>query len=103
MKKAPVDAGTFCPLSVLVFYILTCWKYLPVSGARLSPCCYGKIPEKSQIKNVRKNCRRFTAWEGEVQDLDIFSNEVKKCNSHRFLWSSENSETKSIGSLVYSF
>jgi hypothetical protein len=74
MKKPPVGAGTFCPLSVLLFYILTCWKYLPVSGARPSPCCYGKILEKSQIKNVMKNCRRFTAWGGKVQDLDIFSN-----------------------------
>jgi hypothetical protein len=73
MKKTPVGAGTFCPLSILVFYISPCWIYLPVSGARPSPCCFRKIPEKPQIKNVRKNCRRFTAWGGEVQDLEIFS------------------------------
>jgi hypothetical protein len=73
MKKPPVGAGTFCPLSILVFYISPCWKYLPVSGAGPSPCCSRKIPEKPQIENVRKNCRRFTAWGGEVQDLDIFS------------------------------
>jgi hypothetical protein len=43
-KKPPVDSGTFCPSPILLFYILTCWKYLPVSGARPSPCCYRKIP-----------------------------------------------------------
>ncbi len=72
MKKSPVGAGTFCPLSILIFYILLCWKYLPVSEAGPSPRCYRKIPEDPQIKNVRKNCRRFTAWGGKVQDLDIF-------------------------------
>jgi hypothetical protein len=61
MKKPPVGAGTFFPLHILVFYIPPCRKYLPVSGARPSPCCYRKIPEEPQIKNVRKNCRRFTA------------------------------------------
>jgi hypothetical protein len=69
MKKPPVDAGTFCPLSVLVFYIPPCRKYLPVSGARPSPCCYRKIPEEPQMKNVPEIHR----IEGEVQDLDIFS------------------------------
>ncbi len=73
MKKPPVGAGTFYPLSILIFYILLCWKYLPVSEAGPSPWCYRKIPEDPQIKNVRKNCRRFTAWGGKVQDLDIFS------------------------------
>jgi hypothetical protein len=73
MKKSPVGAGTFCPLSILIFYIHLCWKYLPVSEAGPSPWCYRKIPEDPQIKNVRKNCRRFTAWGGKVQDLDIFS------------------------------
>jgi hypothetical protein len=73
MKKPPLGAGTFCPLPILIFYIDPCWEYLPVSGAGPSPCCYRKIPQKPQIKNVRKNCRRFTAWRGEVQDLDIFS------------------------------
>jgi hypothetical protein len=73
MKKPPVGAGTFCPLPILIFYILLCWKYLPVSGAGPSPWCYRKIPDEPQIKNVRKNCRRFTAWGGKVQDLDIFS------------------------------
>jgi hypothetical protein len=43
-KKPPVDSGTFCPSPILLFYILPCWKYLPVSGARPSPCCYRKIP-----------------------------------------------------------
>jgi hypothetical protein len=73
MKKPHVGAGTFCPLPILTFYILLCWKYLPVSGAGPSPWCYRKIPEEPQIKNVRKNCRRFIAWGGKVQDLDIFS------------------------------
>jgi hypothetical protein len=63
MKKSPDGAGTFYPLSILIFYILL--------GP--SPWCYRKIPEDPQIKNVRKNCRRFTAWGGKVQDLDIFS------------------------------
>jgi len=43
-KKLPVGGGTFCPLPILVFYILPCWKYLPFSGARPSPCCCRKIP-----------------------------------------------------------
>jgi hypothetical protein len=43
-KKPPFDSGTFCPSPILLFYILPCWKYLPVSGARPSPCCYRKIP-----------------------------------------------------------
>jgi hypothetical protein len=73
MKKPPVGAGTFCPLYILLFSIPPCRKYLPVSGARDSPYCYRKIPEDPQIKNVRKNCRRFTAWGGKVQDLAIFS------------------------------
>jgi hypothetical protein len=73
MKKSPVGAGTFCPMSILIFYILLCWKYLSVSEAGPSPWCYRKIPEDPQIKNVRKNCRRFTAWGGKVQDLEIFS------------------------------
>ena len=68
MKKSPVGAGTFCPLSILIFYILLCWKYLPVSEAGPSLWRYRKIPEDPQIKNVRKNCRRFTAWGGKVQD-----------------------------------
>ena len=29
MGKAPVGAGTFCPLTILVFYIPPCWKCLP--------------------------------------------------------------------------
>jgi hypothetical protein len=62
MKKPPVSAGTFCPLYILLFSIPLCRKYLPVSGARDSLYCYRKIPEDPQIKNVRKNCRRFTAW-----------------------------------------
>jgi hypothetical protein len=32
-KKSPVDAGTFCASPILVFYIPTCWKCLPASGA----------------------------------------------------------------------
>ena len=72
MKKPHVGAGTFCPLYILLFSIPPCRKYLPVSGARDSPYCYRKIPEDPQIKNVRKNCRRFTAWGGKVQDLAIF-------------------------------
>jgi hypothetical protein len=60
-------------LSILIFYILLCWKNLPVSEAGTSPWCYRKIPEDPQIKNVRKNCRRFTAWGEKVQDLAIFS------------------------------
>jgi hypothetical protein len=73
VKKSPVGAGTFFPLSILIFYILLCWKYLSVSEA--GPSLWGsrKIPEDPQIKNVRKNCRRFTAWGGKVQDLEIFS------------------------------
>jgi hypothetical protein len=55
-------------LSILIFYILLCWKNLPVSEAGTSPWCYRKIPEDPQIKNVRKNCQRFTAWGGKVQD-----------------------------------
>jgi hypothetical protein len=77
-KKPPVGAGTFFPLHILVFYIPPCWKYLPVSGARSSPYCYRKIPKELQIKNVRKNCRRFTAWRMEVQDLHIFCKVSKK-------------------------
>jgi hypothetical protein len=73
LQKSPVGAGTFCPLPILVFYILPCCKYFPVPRARPSPWCYTKIPEEPQIKNVTKNCRKFTAWGGEVQDLDIFS------------------------------
>jgi hypothetical protein len=72
-KKPPVGSGTFCPSPILLFYILPCWKYLPISGARPSPCCCRKIPEEPQIKNVRKNCRRFTAWRGEVQNLEFLS------------------------------
>jgi hypothetical protein len=53
MKKPPVGAGTFFPLPILIFYILLCWKYLPVSGAGPSPWCYRKIPDEPQIKNVR--------------------------------------------------
>jgi hypothetical protein len=60
-------------LSILIFYILLCWKYLPVSEAGPSSWCYRKIPEDPQIKNVRKNCQRFTACGGKVQDLEIFS------------------------------
>jgi hypothetical protein len=60
-------------LSILIFYILLCCKNLPVSEAGTSPWCYRKIPEDPQIKNVRKNCRKFTAWGGKVQDLAIFS------------------------------
>jgi hypothetical protein len=52
-------------LSILIFYILLCWKYLPVSEAGPSPWGSRKIPEDPQIKNVRKNCRRFTAWGGK--------------------------------------
>jgi hypothetical protein len=44
MKKPPVGVGTFCPLSILVFYISPCRKYLPVSRARTSLCCYRIIP-----------------------------------------------------------
>jgi hypothetical protein len=73
MKKPPVGAGTFFPLHILIFYIPPCWKYLPGSEAGPSPWCYRKIPEYPQIKNVRKNCRRYTAWGGKVQDLAIFS------------------------------
>jgi hypothetical protein len=32
-KKPPVDSGTFCNLSILVFYIPPFWKCLPGSGA----------------------------------------------------------------------
>jgi hypothetical protein len=56
-------------MPILIFYIDPCWEYLPVSGAGPSPCCYRKIPQEPQIKNVRKNCRR----RGEVKDLDIFT------------------------------
>jgi hypothetical protein len=48
MIKTPVGAGTFWPLSI--------------------PYCYRKIPEEPRIENVRKICRRFTAWGGEAQD-----------------------------------
>jgi hypothetical protein len=34
--KPPVGAGTFCPLPILVYYIPSCRKYLPISGARTS-------------------------------------------------------------------
>jgi hypothetical protein len=73
VKKSPVSAGIFFTLSILIFYILLCWKYLPVSEAGPSPWGSRKIPEDPQIKNVRKNCRRFTTWGGIVQDLEIFS------------------------------
>jgi hypothetical protein len=43
-EKPRVGAGTFCPLPILIFYILPCWEYLPVSGAGPSPWCYRKIP-----------------------------------------------------------
>jgi hypothetical protein len=32
MKKPPVDDKTFCPLPLLVFYILPCWKFLRISA-----------------------------------------------------------------------
>jgi len=32
-NEPPVDAGTFCSLSILVFYIPPFWKCLPGSGA----------------------------------------------------------------------
>jgi hypothetical protein len=54
MKKPPVGAGTVCPLHILVFYIPPCRKYLPVSGAKTSPCCYRKIPEEPQKKCSEK-------------------------------------------------
>jgi hypothetical protein len=54
MKNLSVGAGTFCPLSILIFYILPCWEYLPISGDGPSPCCYRKIPQEPQIINVRK-------------------------------------------------
>jgi hypothetical protein len=73
VKKSPVGAGAFFPLPILIFYILLCWKYLPVSDAGPSPRGSRKIPEDPQIKNVRKNCRRFAAWGRKVQDLEIFS------------------------------
>jgi hypothetical protein len=59
MKKPPVGAGTFCPFHILVFYIPACRKYLPVSGARPSPCCYRKIPEEPQNKKgkIARNFR----------------------------------------------
>jgi hypothetical protein len=69
VKKSPVGAGIFFTLSILTFYILLCWKYLPVSEAGPSPWDSRKIPEDPQIKNVRKNCRRFTAWGGKVQNF----------------------------------
>jgi hypothetical protein len=33
---------------------------------------------KASKKNVRKNCRIFTAWGREIQDLDFFSKFSKK-------------------------
>jgi hypothetical protein len=69
MKNPPVGAGTFCPLSKLLFSSRPYWIYLPVSEAGPFPGCCRKIPEEPQIKNVRKNYRRFIAWEGEVQDI----------------------------------
>jgi hypothetical protein len=78
---SPVGAGTFCHLSILIYYNLLCWIYLPVSKAGPSPWCYRKIPEDPQIKNVRKNCRRFTAWGRKVQDLDIFSKVMNNSGS----------------------
>jgi hypothetical protein len=78
MKKPPVGAGTFCPLSILLFYSLPYWIYLPVSETGPFPGGCRKIPEEPQIKNVRKNCLRFTTWGGEVQDLNIFNKFSKK-------------------------
>jgi hypothetical protein len=68
MKKPPVGARTFCPLSKLLFYSRPYWIYLPVSEAGTFSGCCRKIPEEPQIINVRKNCRRINAWGGEDQD-----------------------------------
>jgi hypothetical protein len=56
MKKPPVGAGPFCPLSILVFYIPPCWKYFPVPGARPSPCCNRKFITslKSKLPEIRR-------------------------------------------------
>ncbi len=40
---------TTCPYHGILH---TCWKYLPVSGARPSPCCYRKIRKSLKLKRM---------------------------------------------------
>jgi hypothetical protein len=44
MKKPHVGDGTFFPCAYWYFTFFLAGKYLLVSGARPSPCCYKKTP-----------------------------------------------------------
>jgi hypothetical protein len=54
VKNPPVGAGTFCPLSILIFYILLCWKYLPVSEAGPLRGVTGKFRKILKLKMLEK-------------------------------------------------
>jgi hypothetical protein len=65
MKKPPVGAGTFCPLSILIFYILPCWKYLPSLKQDLLCGFTGKFRKILKLKMLGKTAGDLPRGEGK--------------------------------------
>jgi hypothetical protein len=67
LKKPPADAGTFCPSPILLFFIPSCCKCLPVWS--LEPdflhAVKGKFRKNLRTELSGKTAGDFTAWGGK--------------------------------------
>jgi hypothetical protein len=82
-KKPPVDTGTFCRSSILVFYVDSS---MPETSSRLRirTLCTAdarRFRKSLKIKMTGK-LPEIHCMGGEIQDLHIFGKLRKKYNSH---------------------